>query len=192
MPRPRSHAFLGLILFAALLTACTPGRRGGNGGGDDDDATENNGDTGEGVLPCPSDESDEWVDVFLLPDPGEGVFLQVAVDTVSAATTFDPDLTVYSDPDLDTRLGEADDSFDCTFPPPEYQCPEVELESPGGNIYIEVGIADFEQCAGNQARYELTIRVNGSTNNDAELIRDDVDRDTDSTQASDDDDSASL
>ncbi len=174
---------LASLAVAALLTACTPvrGSGGGGGGGNNDGGS----DSGVGRLPCPtSEETGNYVDVFLLPEPGEGVFVQITVDTVSAATTFDPAVTLYGDPDLNDWIDSADDDFACTFPPPEYECPELEIEAPAGNLYIVVSVADYEQCASSEVRYDLDVRVNGAAAS-VELIGDDELDDDDVTDTED-------
>jgi len=189
MVSPKTLITRSAIVFCLLLAACTPARGGGGGGGGGGNNNGGNNDTGAGAIGCPSSDEFDPSDVFILPDVESGDFVQILVDTVSAATTFDPDLEVYGDPDLTEFVDSADDSVDCTFPPPEFSCPLVEFESEGGNLYLVVGIADSEPCAGRTVNYSLEISVNGQTVDDAELIRDDWNFNDDSTSTDDTEDS---
>jgi hypothetical protein len=86
----------------------------------------------------------------------------VEVDTVSAATTFDPYFDVYVGSVFGNVAGGADDSFDCTFPPPNYQCPSDTIDAEAtGNYIIDVAQASSGDCVGSIAEYDLNITVNG-------------------------------
>jgi len=127
--------------------------------GDDDDATSA-GDFSEnpGDLPCEGDKSDETVDVWSL-SMSAGQTLVVQVDTVAAATTFDPAVTLYGTPDPDngTYLTSGDDDFDCTFPPPEYRCPEATTTTEAATT---VGIiVENYGCPGTSALSEYVLRA---------------------------------
>ena len=79
----------------------------------------------------------------------------LVVDTVAADTAFDPilqqltDVGVY-DPNL-TDL--ADDTFDCTFAPLDFQCPAGELAE---GVY-EVAVGTWGSCTGVTAGYTFFV-----------------------------------
>ena len=174
-----------LLLLALGLAACTPRRGGGGGGDDDDDATGDDDDsvgddddsvsddddsvgddddaTGSGGaqpgdLPC--DQDGGIVDVWRIT-LNEGDEVTVSVDTVAAATTFDPAAGLYlgTDPDVDPLVGSGDDDFPCTFPPPEYSCPEfsafAELGGDYAVVVLQLGCADGNELAA----YALRVTV---------------------------------
>jgi hypothetical protein len=97
----------------------------------------------------------------------DGETVHLTVDTVAEDTAFDPAFYVNG-PDSCTVI-EADDSFDCTWPPPAYRCPAVELETVDGD-YLVV-ITSRGNCAGDSAAYEL--RFDGS-DPDLVVVEDDV------------------
>ncbi len=127
--------------------------------GDDDDSTA----TGDfsstpGDLPCEGDKSDATVDVWSI-SVGAGQTLVAQVDTVAAATTFDPAVTLYATPDPDngTYLTNGDDEFTCTSPSPEYSCPEATTTAKAaGTIGI---IVQNYGCPGTSALSEYVLRV---------------------------------
>ncbi len=136
---------------------------GGNLGGDW---------VGEGNLPGDGTSGYDWyyvVDVWdITTVPGEGV--SVTVDTVSDGTAFDPWMWVNDGESC--TIGEADDSFDCTFPPPKYSCPSVSFTA-AGTAY-EVVVASYGSCAGALGEYALSIDT--STDPKLTLNGDNVDR----------------
>ena len=139
--------------------------------GDDDDATGSGG-AQPGDLPC--DQDGGIVDVWRIT-LNEGDEVTVSVDTVAAATTFDPAAGLYlgTDPDVDPLVGSGDDDFPCTFPPPEYSCPEfsafAELGGDYAVVVLQLGCADGNELAA----YALRVTVGGSSRS-ATLIGDDV------------------
>ncbi|MEC7988097.1 MAG: hypothetical protein VX278_23220 [Myxococcota bacterium] len=62
------------------------------------------------------------------------------VDTVSSSTVFDPFSGAYEGPNVDnlTLIGDGDDENDCSYPPPNYGCPEYSVEY-SGTAWISVG-----------------------------------------------------
>ncbi|MDP7113231.1 MAG: hypothetical protein QGH45_14755, partial [Myxococcota bacterium] len=80
-----------------------------------------------------------------------GQTVQLTVDTVAAETSFDPAFYVNG-PDGCTVI-EADDSFECTWPPPAYSCPAAEIETVDGEYLVVV--RSRGACAGAAAEYEL-------------------------------------
>jgi hypothetical protein len=61
-------------------------------------------------------------------------YTEISVDTTDALTAFDPYMTVMDE--LTCILGRADDAFDCTYPPPAYSCPSVNLATTKGTSYL--------------------------------------------------------
>jgi len=135
-------------------------------GADDDDA----GGDQEEDLGCGSGEVDVWrVDV----DAGDEVY--AAVDTVSSSTTFDPAFDVYQGASFTADapyIAGADDSFECTYPPPEYSCPEIYATVEEGGYYVAV-VRVVGSCVSDLAEYRVIVEVNGSSI-DAELVDDDM------------------
>jgi len=186
-----------LALLLLSLIGCPPGRgRGGGGGGDDDDATGDDDDatgddddatgddddaTGDdddatgngdatshfGDLPC-----EEEIDVWGL-DLTAGEEVALRVDTVAMGTTFDPAVSLYAAPDPDnaTFIDSADDSFDCTFPPPEYQCPELIVVVQETATY-GIAVENYGCANKDGASYDLQITV-GGVGRTATLVLDD-------------------
>lgn len=88
---------------------------------------------------------------------GQAVF--VKVDTVDAATAADTRLLVRS-PD-GSELHEADDDVACTFPPPEWSCPQWSFTAGAAGLYtVEVYVGSSERCADrSRVNYELAVDV---------------------------------
>jgi hypothetical protein len=105
-----------------------------------------------GSLPCPTDGDESALDVYTvtLADAGD---VTITVDTVAADTTFDPFFWINDASDC--IVDGADDSFDCTFPPPEYQCPSGTLTAVAGTFQIVVGT--YAGCEGATSEYKLTV-----------------------------------
>ncbi|MEZ4318302.1 MAG: hypothetical protein R3F61_12400 [Myxococcota bacterium] len=105
---------------------------------------------------------------------GAATLVTVDVDTVSAATTFDPATfaaevdTWPSTPDQFQitslpQLGAGDDEIDCTFPPPQYRCPSMEVESGGADFLVVVLSASPDECAAASGEYVLSAVDAGGT-----------------------------
>ena len=159
-----------ILLMLGSSFVCCASRGRSSGGGDDDDnagdddatadddaAGDDDVSTGEETLACDSGAADVW---SLNLSSGDEVLTRV--DTIAAATTFDPAFTIYQGSSVATgnQIGTADDEFPCTFPPVQYECPEyygvVEVSGP----YIAV-VRAVGQCAGATAAYSIEVFVNG-------------------------------
>jgi len=115
---------------------------------------------------CPEAAGDLWV--IESPPPGSA---RILVDTVSRVTAFDPALEVYEVVGPAPRslgaaeaasvdfIDSADDTFECTFPPPEFECPLLETTFSGAPVLINV--ESLGSCAGRTASYELEVLVDG-------------------------------
>jgi hypothetical protein len=109
------------------------------------------GETSTGSLDCDGYIVDTWT--------FEGVAggtATVTVDTVDAGTAFDP--VVWVNDASGCTVARADDSFDCTFPPPRYSCPGLVIEDLAAETY-EVVVKSYGSCAGTSANYELSVDV---------------------------------
>ncbi|MCB9761166.1 MAG: hypothetical protein H6739_15100 [Alphaproteobacteria bacterium] len=117
------------------------------------------GDT-RGSLPCDED----LVDVYIVQASSD--LLTVGVDTVSVDDTFDPAVTVFAhdggrkleDLVLGRFLDDGDDEFPCSFPPPEYACPQVSFDAPGDVVVL---VQVYGECVGPDAGYLLMIDQDG-------------------------------
>ena len=87
--------------------------------------------------------------------------------TVADATAFDPHMWVNG-PDS-CALVYTDDNYDCSFPPPTYQCPSAEVEGLTAGETYQVVVASYGDCSAEDVEYEL--RVDGGP---AELAIDDA------------------
>lgn len=118
----------------------------------------------DGSLPC-----SDAVAVYRVK-AGKGGSLRVSVDTVAPDTTFDPAVSVWRVGSWDDGLGgvaleamlaSADDEFTCTFPPPQYACPQLVQSIPSQDEDLAVIVAVLGNCAGADAAYELTVELDG-------------------------------
>ena len=105
------------------------------------------------------------VDIWSITEPllgGESLVLEI--DTVSAATTFDPLVTLAELNEAATsfvQLDQGDDEMTCSFPPPQFACPRVEFTVPaGGGVYSFVVAQASENCAGALAEYSVSVTIN--------------------------------
>jgi hypothetical protein len=95
--------------------------------------------SGTGDVDCSGETYDVWtVDVEA---GGEVTF---TLDTVALETAFDPVIYIVG-PDA-CYGASADDTFDCTFPPPEYQCPGVTLAPEVAGTYSVI-VVNYGTCA---------------------------------------------
>ena len=130
--------------------------------GDDDDATGDDDDASvdaQGSLPC----DEEVVDIWTF-STGSGNTVQITVDTVSAASTFDPGSYAVDgpNPNTDTLLGTGDDELDCAFPPPSYACPQFTFEAPGSGL-IAIVVENYGcEDESSTAQYILSVQSTGS------------------------------
>ncbi|MFH1467430.1 MAG: hypothetical protein ABIO70_23805 [Pseudomonadota bacterium] len=106
------------------------------------------GQSGQGEIDCTLGVVDVWT--F---DANAGDNLTITVDTVADATTFDPAFWI-NDPSGCTVTG-ADDTFTCTFPPPEYSCPSAVIRGAEAGTY-EVVIYNWD-CVGDTGAYEIRV-----------------------------------
>jgi len=118
------------------------------------------------VLPTESFDEDGWA---FQAAPGDHI--TVTVDTVSAATAFDPEACISGTPN-GTCLPDlqGDDNFSCSFAPPAFACPrfggELPADPDGDNIYyvrVNSGSGPIN-FAGPQGEYRGSILfVSGPT-----------------------------
>ncbi len=105
--------------------------------------------TGQSELDC----SGYYVDVWEFQGDPFGSVFSVVVDTVAENTAFDPWMWI-NDPSQCTS-DWADDTFDCTFPPPSYTCPAIDLTVSEGTY--QVVVHSYGSCAGTTGEYELRV-----------------------------------
>lgn len=120
-----------------------------------------------GVLSC-SFSAFGTQQVWLLDAPAAGE-LDVQVDTIAPGTAFDPALRVVrfetaptsaSQIDSGSTLGSADDSFECTFPPPSFECPRVTTTLSDASP-IAVAVRAVGSCAGGVGEYDVIATLDG-------------------------------
>ena len=108
------------------------------------------GDSVSGSVDCDGELADVWT--F---DATEGSTISVSVDTVGEDTAFDTYMYING-PDGCTFV-YADDNYDCTFEPTEYQCSAYEWDAATSGTYAVV-IASYGSCTGETAEYSLSVR----------------------------------
>ena len=114
--------------------------------------------SGIGTLPCADDAFDVW---SVHADFGD--FLEVEVDTIDSSSTFDPAMQIFDSADVDSGdvLDSSDDSFECSYPPPQYQCPYVGLITPTTGTYgIKVFRASGCPDGTGTVSYEVRVLLN--------------------------------
>jgi hypothetical protein len=133
--------------------------------GDDDTV----GPTGQEALPC----DDQYADLYEVWGASTGDEVYISIDTISSSSAFDPWL-LFLDSSLDynNALGNFDDEFTCTYPPPQYSCPQGSVTVPSGGLYFYVTHAS-QNCSGSLAQYSITMTVDGFSSNDWYLVSDD-------------------
>lgn len=97
--------------------------------------------------------------------------VDIAVDTVSADTTFDPRVMVMNTEGC--VVGSADDSFECSYPPPAYSCPAVSMELEPGTYTILV-TSFIDGCVDGVDEGEYKLRVDSETPIRPTLVEDDI------------------
>jgi hypothetical protein len=108
--------------------------------------------SGEGDLPC---DSEEYVVDIWSVDANAGDSVSVTIDTVSNATAFDP--YVWVNDGASCSVAFADDSFDCTYPPPDYYCPSLSFDAADSGTY-QIVVASYGSCADDSlAQYEVIV-----------------------------------
>lgn len=80
--------------------------------------------------------------------------VQVAVDTIDAARTFDP--VAYVLGPTDCVLAFQDSGADCTAPPTWGQCPSFKVELPEDGEYTVI-VTGWSTCEGPTAAYQLDV-----------------------------------
>lgn len=108
------------------------------------------GQGGTGELNCDGTVTDVWT--FTAE---KGGLVSVSVDTIAADSAFDAGMIV-TDPD-GCEVSFADDAFDCTFPPADYQCPAASFEAASSGTYTVV-VESFGSCVGEKAEYSVQIQ----------------------------------
>ncbi len=107
-----------------------------------------------------------YLDRFAFFAPA-GAEVTASADTVSAQTAADLRLRLR-DPD-GVELHEADDDFDCTYPPPQWSCPTHSFTASRAGLYsVEIYVGTSEACADHtRVDYRLSVTVGGAP---AEMI----------------------
>ena len=87
------------------------------------------------------------------------------VDTISLATAFDPSFRFYPDPpQYGGSLLAGDDEFDCTFPPPNYSCPEGSMEiNDSGSWFVEIRNEGSCVTGLSAGEYVITVTLDGAS-----------------------------
>jgi hypothetical protein len=119
-----------------------------------------------GTLPCDGRKADVWS--ITIDEP---MMVEIAVDTIASDTAFDPKFFVVGEDECVDYT--ADDNFDCTFPPPSYQCPAIERELAAGSY--EIVVAAFpNKCAEGAEAGEYTLMLDAEVPIRPALEDDDV------------------
>jgi hypothetical protein len=119
------------------------------------------GDAHQGRISCDQTTGDVWA--VEVPD---GANLSLAVDTISADSTFSP-LMILNDPS-GCSIQLAKDNFLCEYPPPSYLCPSIYQTGMTGGTY-EVIVLNQHTCTSGSGDYVL--EVSGAS--DVQLVSDD-------------------
>ena len=111
---------------------------------------------GDGNISC-SNRQDDWWRVSV----STTTTVAISVDTVSRRTAFDPAIQIY---EVDTWssnvneivrgsfVGSADDDFECTFPPPSFECPTETVTASEDFLVI---VENLGTCRGTVGSYSL-------------------------------------
>lgn len=119
----------------------------------------------EGVS-CDGKKVDQWAITI-----DETQTVEIAADTVSAETTFDPRLFVINEDGC--VVASADDNFECTFPPPSFRCPASTVELEPGEYTILVS-SFIDTCLEGTEIGEYELRIDAETPMRATLLDDDI------------------
>jgi hypothetical protein len=98
--------------------------------------------------------------------------VHISVDTLSDKTTFDPWIVVT---DASTcYMGEANDSFACSYPPAKGECPGYDVPVTAGDAYAVV-VRSNGSCASTIGEYSITVDTSsdpslGLKGDDSEVI----------------------
>lgn len=127
----------------------------------------NGGQSGEGDVPCDGSTVDVW------SFEGDGSDVAISVDTVASSSAFD--IHMFVNDANECTMAAADDSFDCTYPPPEWQCPA--LEFPTTTQTYTIIVASYGSCATEPTgSYVLNVKQDSDTN--LTLVYDDATAET--------------
>jgi hypothetical protein len=113
-------------------------------------------------LPCDADTFDLW------SFEAAGGYTYLTVDTVGAATAFNPWFLVFDDESC--NVGHGDENFACTYGPKFGWCPSLKLPTEEGTYFV--AIMRSGACEGSIATYELTIDTEAEPA--LELVEDDA------------------
>jgi hypothetical protein len=108
-----------------------------------------------GAVPATLNNQDVWS----IHAPRPGTTVTVTVDTVSAATAFDPELCISTTTSSASCFVSADDNVPCTFPPPAFACPTITTTLPSVATYyilVESGSNNLN-FAGATGNYVLSV-----------------------------------
>ena len=86
----------------------------------------------------------------------ENGYAELSVDTLSPSTTFDPMMILMDSSTC--YMGEADDSFECTYPPNNHECPSYRLPTTKGGAYYAL-VRTRGNCADPVGEYLLSINT---------------------------------
>ena len=98
-----------------------------------------------------------------------GTSVDISVDTVSAATAFDPWACISTTPDGCAQFDENvlewdDDDQPCTFPPLNFECPSFSATLPADGVYyLLVSDSAEEQFVGSRGLYSLHVKSDHPT-----------------------------
>jgi hypothetical protein len=107
----------------------------------------------------PDDDADVATDDATPPDADDDVRCGDGVCAAPTESAADTRLRVRL-PD-GSELHETDDDVPCSFPPPQYSCPEHDVTATVTGLYaVEVYVGSTEICADQDlVNYELTVTV---------------------------------
>jgi hypothetical protein len=123
---------------------------------------------GTSELDCEGDKLDVWSFVV-----DETQTVSVTVDTLGLDTAFDPRLYLVGPSECVDF--STDDDFDCSYPPPRFQCPAIEAELTPGTWNAVVS-AFPKSCAADIEEGSYEILLNSSTRIRGSLAEDDINR----------------
>ena len=123
---------------------------------------------GTSEMDCGGNKLDVWS--F---DVDETQTVSVTVDTLALDTAFDPRLYLVGPSECVEYL--TDDDFDCSYPPPRFQCPAIEAELTPGTWNAVVS-AFPKSCADDIEAGSYELLLNSSSRIRGALIEDDIDR----------------
>ena len=122
------------------------------------------GDSGTGDVACDGLTVDVW------SFEGDGSDVAISVDTVATNSAFD--IHMFVNDENECTMASADDTFDCTYPPPEWQCPALEFTTTAQTYTVIV--ASFGSCATEPTgSYIINVKQDSDTN--LTMIYDDAD-----------------